>query len=74
MQAGSQIEPADDYEAAAEFVAAKYGRPIGAMLVRALLDVPAHVVECIESDPEEWERRVHEYAYGTTNKTKEQHK
>jgi hypothetical protein len=62
MQAGTYRDPADDYEAAAEFVARRYGQPIDAGLVRALLSVPDHVLEAIESEPQEWSRRVHEYA------------
>lgn len=64
MQAGTYVDPADAYEAAAEFVAKRYGRPIGADLVRALLIVPQHVIDAIECDPQEWERRVRDYAYG----------
>jgi hypothetical protein len=64
MNAGKQIDPADDYEAAAECVAKRYGGPIDAQLVRALIDVPAHVLEAIEADPQDWNRRVHEYAHG----------
>lgn len=63
MQAGKQIDPSDEYEFAAEFVARRYGRPIGADLMRALLVVPAHVLDDVECNPHEWERRVHEYAY-----------
>ena len=58
-----EIDPANDYEAAAEFVAKRYGKPICSMLVRALLTVPAHVLDDIEANPQEWERRVHEYAH-----------
>lgn len=63
MNAGNKIDPADDYEAAAEFVAKQYGRPICAQLVRCLLVVPEHVLEDIESNPHEWEQRVREYAH-----------
>lgn len=64
MQAGTFVDPADAYEATAEFVAKRYGRPIGADLVRALLVVPQHVIDDIECEPQEWEQRVRDYAYG----------
>jgi hypothetical protein len=64
MEPGKIIDPADDYEAAAEFVAKRYGRPICAQLVAALLDVKQHVLEDIEANPQDWERRVHEYLHG----------
>ena len=64
MEAGRYVDPADDYEAAAEFVASKYGRPIDAQLMRALVNVPAHVIDSIECDPQCWSERVNAYAYG----------
>lgn len=63
MQAGAQVEPAEEYEAAAEFVAKRYGRPISAQLVRALLEVPQHVLDDIEANPQDWDDRVHAYAW-----------
>lgn len=64
MQAGATFDPADDYEAAAEYVARHYGRPICSQIVAALMIVPPHVMEDIEANPQEWDRRVNEYAAG----------
>ena len=67
MQAGVQVDPAEEYEAAAEFVAMRYGRPICAQLVRALVAVPQHVLDDIEANPQDWEARVHSYAQALTS-------
>ncbi len=65
MQAGTYIDPAAEYEAVAERCATKgYWMP---MLVRALLQVPEHVMADIESDPPAFERRVKEYMHGLAN-------
>lgn len=61
---GTYIDPADEYEAAAEYVARRYGRPIGPDVMRALLLVPERVLESIECDPDAWRQRVHEYLRG----------
>ena len=69
MQAGVQVDPAEEYEAAAEFVAQRYGRPICAQLVQALVAVPQHVLDDIEANPDEWEDRVHAYARAIADKS-----
>lgn len=62
MEAGVYVDPAEHYEAAAEFCAkAGYSDP---MLVRALLNVPGETMADIEADPEAFKRRVADYAYG----------
>ena len=64
MLPGRYVDPADDYEAAAEFCAKTYGRPIEPQLVRALLSAPEHVFESIECNPQDWRQRVRDYCYG----------
>ena len=64
MEAGQYVDPADAYEAAAEYCAKQgYSDP---QIVRALLDLPAHVFEDIDANPHHWRRRVAEYARGMT--------
>ena len=61
MEAGTYMDPAYAYEAAAEYCAKQgYSDP---MLLRALLALPEAVLEDIESSPHEWQQRVSEYAY-----------
>ena len=69
MQAGVQVDPAEEYEAAAEFVAKRYGKPISAQLVRALVEVPQHVLDDIEANPHEWGDRVRAYARAAVEKS-----
>jgi hypothetical protein len=62
MQAGTYVDPASHYEAAAEHCAKQgYSDP---MLVRALLNLPEEVLESIDANPHEWTQRVSEYAMG----------
>jgi len=62
MNAGKQIDPADEYEAAAEYVARKFGKPIDAQVIRALLNVPPHVLDSIEINPHHWRDCVNRHA------------
>jgi hypothetical protein len=63
MQAGTYVDPADHYEAAAEWCARK-GVSGDPMILRALAWVPEQTMEDIEANPHEFRRRVSEYAYG----------
>jgi hypothetical protein len=58
-----QIDHADDYEDAAEFIALRHDMPIGADLIRALYRFHPHVLEAIECNPHEWAQRVRDYCY-----------
>lgn len=64
IKPGIYVDPAEQYEQCAEFVAITYGNPLSPMLLRALVSMPEHVFTDIESNPQNWERRVNEYAYG----------
>ena len=61
---GVYVDPADEYEQAAEFVAHRYGNPLCLELIQALLIVPKHVIEDIAANPQDWDNRVKEYCYG----------
>ncbi len=65
--AGKYVDPANQYEECAEFVASTYGSPLSPMLLRALVHMPEHVFSDIESNPQDWDRRVNEYLYGLAN-------
>ena len=64
---GNYVDPADQYEDCAEFVAITYGDPLSPMLLRALVHMPEQVFSDIESNPQDWDRRVNEYLYGIAN-------
>jgi len=65
MEAGIYIDPADDYEAAAEYCAKWHVvNPMLTKAIRGLVRLPEHVYEDIEANPQDFERRVREYQYG----------
>ena len=59
MEAGKYVDPADRYEAAAEYCAKQgYSDP---MLAIALVRLSPSVQEEILCNPHDWTRRVHDY-------------
>jgi hypothetical protein len=61
MLAGTYIDPATEYEQAAEYCARQgYSDP---RIVHALLDLPQHIFDDIDANPDQWKRRVSEYWY-----------
>ena len=68
---GVYVDPADEYEQVAEFVAQFYGNPLCLGLMQALLAVPQHILDDIAANPQDWERRVKEYCYGLVMSEKE---
>ena len=63
FEPGVWIDPAEEYEQAAEFCAKVYGRVISPQWVKALIECPDRVEEAILANPEEWYRRVNDYLY-----------
>ena len=59
---GVYVDPSEYYEAAAEHCA-KMGYS-DQMLVRALVELPEETYANIEANPQDFARRVAEYAYG----------
>ncbi len=63
MTPGIYVDPAEYYEAFAEYCA-KWQINDAQRIMRGLFDLPESVLEDIDSNPHEFNRRVAEYAYG----------
>jgi hypothetical protein len=69
MKPGIYVDPAQNYEWAAEFVALEYGTcdaKFTPMILRGLCIgiIPSETMDDIEADPHAFCRRVSEYCYG----------
>jgi hypothetical protein len=63
--AGRYVDPADDYEAVAEYCAAQgMAGPFVDQLAIGLIQLAPTTLESIQCDPEAFRQRVSDYAYG----------